>query len=181
LCHSRRRRSCRRSRRSNSWRNGRLRYNRRSHSRSGRRSRWRSRRPHPRGLRRRVSGFLFGLGLFLGSRFRVSDALQVLPNLLRDVFWNRAGVRLLFRDAIARQEVDDRLRFDLEFASQFVDSYLISFRHASYRPQLRRDLLLAYSCNLSLVLVGIFFSASFMPRFAVCLAAGFARLSCRRA
>ena len=37
----------------------------------------------------------------------------------------RARVRLLFRDADFRQEIDQDFRFDLEFARQLVNSNLI--------------------------------------------------------
>ncbi len=43
-------------------------------------------------------------------------------------------MRLLLRDAIPRQKVNNRLCLDLEFAGQFVDSDLVCFAHASYRP-----------------------------------------------
>src|SRR5579885_2925445 len=38
-------------------------------------------------------------------------------------------MRLLFRDPVLRQEVNDRLRLDLEFAGQFVDSDLVYVCH----------------------------------------------------
>jgi hypothetical protein len=43
-------------------------------------------------------------------------------------------VRLLLRDSIARQKVNNRLGLDFEFAGQLVDSDLICFAHASYGP-----------------------------------------------
>jgi hypothetical protein len=39
-------------------------------------------------------------------------------------------VRLLFRDAIPGQQVNDGLGLDLEFAGKFVDSDLIYVSHA---------------------------------------------------
>lgn len=43
-------------------------------------------------------------------------------------------MRLLFGDAVARQKVDDCFGLDLEFAGQFVNSYLVwVYRHAFLR------------------------------------------------
>ncbi len=52
-------------------------------------------------------------------------------------------MRLLLRDAISRQKVNDRLGLDLEFAGQLVDSDLICFAHASYGQFSNQNLLLA--------------------------------------
>ena len=41
----------------------------------------------------------------------------------------RARVRLLFRDADFRQEIDQDFRFNLEFARQLVNSNLIGICH----------------------------------------------------
>src|SRR5271156_5282454 len=38
-------------------------------------------------------------------------------------------MRLLFRDAVARQQVNDRLSFDLKLPRQFVNPYLICVVH----------------------------------------------------
>jgi len=63
-------------------------------------------------------GFLFG------------HALNLFAHFLRDVLGNRARVRLFFRYAIPRQQVNDGFRLDLQFAGQFVDSDLIYVGHA---------------------------------------------------
>jgi hypothetical protein len=60
-------------------------------------------------------------------------ALEDVPNLLRNVHRDGAGVRLLFGHTQARQKIDDRLRLDLELASQFVNSDLRCVSHASLR------------------------------------------------
>jgi hypothetical protein len=43
---------------------------------------------------------------------------------------NRAGVRLFFRDADLRQELDQDLGLDLQFARQFIDTDLIGICHS---------------------------------------------------
>ncbi len=98
---------------------------------------WRRRcagRTHPRSF---GSSFFrcslrFCIRLGLSLSFGLSQ--KIFANFLRDVFGDRARVRLLFRDAIARQKINDRLGFDLEFAGQFVDAYLVCFAHACCRP-----------------------------------------------
>ncbi len=45
-------------------------------------------------------------------------------------------MRLLFRDAVPRQQVNDGFRLDLQFAGQLVDSDLICVGHA-LRSELR--------------------------------------------
>jgi len=106
--------------------------NARSGCRSNRR-RW-SRRPHPRSASRRF----FSGSVRLGSRFRRSLRLRlsqnVLANFLRNILWDRARVRLLLRDAIPGQKVNDRLRFDLKLPRQLINSNLVCFVHASYGP-----------------------------------------------
>jgi len=51
--------------------------------------------------------------LRFGLRFGVRNTLEVLADFLRDIHGNGAGVRLLFGDAVPRQQVDDRFRLDL--------------------------------------------------------------------
>ena len=56
--------------------------------------------------------------------------MEVLAHFLRDVDGNRTGVRLLFGDAVSRQQVNDGLGLDLQLASEFIDSDLIRIGHA---------------------------------------------------
>jgi len=63
-------------------------------------------------------------------RFFFSHALNLFANLLRNILGNGARVRLFFRYAIPRQQVNDGFRLDLQFAGQFVDSDLIYVGHA---------------------------------------------------
>jgi len=63
-------------------------------------------------------------------RFRIRHALQVLANFLRYIYRNGAGVRLLFGDAVPREQVDDRFGLDLQLARQFIDPNLICVSHA---------------------------------------------------
>jgi hypothetical protein len=113
---------------------------------------WRSRcsRPHPRGFRRRFLRFF----VRFGSRFRLcfffGGALNLFAHFFRDVRGDRARVRLLFRDAIPRQQVNDGFRLDLEFAGQFVNSDLIYVGHAlrsELRLRLFRLRLLAFTAG----------------------------------
>jgi urocanate hydratase len=46
------------------------------------------------------------------------------PHLLRLVFFQRTGVRLLFGDSNFRQNIEDGLAFDFQFPGQVVDSNL---------------------------------------------------------
>jgi hypothetical protein len=62
-------------------------------------------------------------------RFGVRYALQVLADFFSDLHGNGAGVRLLFGDAVAWQQVDDRFGLDLQFARQFVNPDLICVSH----------------------------------------------------
>jgi hypothetical protein len=62
--------------------------------------------------------------------FRLSQ--EILADFFRYIDWNRARVRLLFRDAIPRQQVNNGFGLDLEFAGQLVDSYLVCVSHASF-------------------------------------------------
>ncbi len=43
-------------------------------------------------------------------------------------------MRLLLRDAVPGQKVNDRLGLDLEFSGQLVNANLVCFVHASYGP-----------------------------------------------
>jgi hypothetical protein len=70
-------------------------------------------RPHSRRFCGCFAGFLLGKGLLLGLGFSVSDPAQVLADFFRNVFRDRARVRLLFRDAIPGQQVNDRFCLDL--------------------------------------------------------------------
>jgi hypothetical protein len=107
-----------------------------SHARARRRSYrcCRSRRTHPRSL---GSGFLCS-GLRFRCSFGSSLGLCLTQNLfadfLRDIFRDRARVRLLLGHAIPGQKINNRLRLDLEFAGQLINSNLVCFDHASYRP-----------------------------------------------
>ena len=51
--------------------------------------------------------------------------LKVLANFFRDIHWDGAGVRLLFRDAVAGQKVNDRFGLNLELAGQLINSDLV--------------------------------------------------------
>jgi hypothetical protein len=53
----------------------------------------------------------------------------MLSDQLRVIDIDRTRMRLLFRDADLGQKIDQHLGFDFEFASQFVNSNLICFRH----------------------------------------------------
>jgi hypothetical protein len=65
-------------------------------------------------------------------RFFLSGTLNLLAHFLSDVLRNRARVRLLFRNSIPGQQINDGFRLDLEFAGQLVDSDLIYVGHASF-------------------------------------------------
>ena len=107
-------------------------------------------RSHSRSLRCRFLRlfFYFGsrlrLGLFFGS------ALNLFAHLFRNVRGDRTRVRLLFRDAVPRQKVNDGFRLDLEFAGQLVNSDLIYVGHAlrsELRLRLFRLRLLAFTAG----------------------------------
>ena len=87
-------------------------------------------RSHARGLRSRFLRFLFRFGSRFRLRFLFGGSLNLLAHFLSDVRGDRARVRLLFRDAIPGQQVNDGLGLDLEFAGKFVDSDLIYVSHA---------------------------------------------------
>ena len=88
------------------------------------------RRLHSRGFRRRILRFFFRLSRRFRLCFRFSDTLNLLAHFLRDVHRNRTRVRLLFRNAVAGQKINDRLGLDLQLAGQLVDSDLICVCHA---------------------------------------------------
>ncbi len=118
------------------WRNGRRGWRFDSHARARRRSYrcCRSRRTHPRSL---DSGFLcdsLSLRRSLGSSLGLCLTQNLFADFLRDILRDRAGVRLLLGYAIPRQKINDRLRLDLEFPGQLINSNLVCFVHASYRP-----------------------------------------------
>ncbi len=77
----------------------------------GRNSRW----PHPRSFRRSFFRFLFRFSGGLRRSFRLCLSQNILADLFGDILRDRARVRLLFRDAIPRQKVNDRFGLDLEF------------------------------------------------------------------
>jgi hypothetical protein len=54
----------------------------------------------------------------------LASPLEMGANLLRLVFFERAGVRLLFGNADFLQNIEDRLAFDFQFSGQIVDSNL---------------------------------------------------------
>ena len=151
-CGRRDRRRCRRSRRrcarrrsrnrmcprGRSNRRRRFRCRGRCRSSYGRRChwlRWRSRRrygrrrcgsrTHPRRFCRRIFRFLVRLGLGFSRRFRVRYSLEMFAHFLRNIRGNGARVRLLFRDAIPGQQVNNSLRLDLQLARQLVNSDLV--------------------------------------------------------
>jgi hypothetical protein len=88
------------------------------------------RRSHPRGFRRGILCFFLRFGSRFRLRFLFGGSLDFFAHLLRDIGRNRARVRLLFRDAIAGQQVNNGFGLDLEFSGQFVDSDLIYVGHA---------------------------------------------------
>src|SRR6202011_3085697 len=59
------------------------------------------------------------------SVFRL--AFNFRANFYGDVFRNGTRVSLLFRDAVARQKVDNGLGFDFQLAGQLVNTNLICF------------------------------------------------------
>ena len=63
------------------------------------------------------------------GRFLVGLARQLPANLFGHVHGNGTRVGLLFRNAVARKQVDDRFGFDFQLASQFIDAYLICVVH----------------------------------------------------
>jgi len=85
---------------------------------------------HPRGLRSRILRFFFRLGSRFHLRFGFGGSLKIFAHFLSDVCGDRARVRLLFRDAVPGQQVNDGFGFDLEFAGQLVNSDLIYVGHA---------------------------------------------------
>jgi hypothetical protein len=101
---------------------------------SRRNGRRRPGRTHPRRFGRGFLGFFFRFGF--GFRLSLSFGLaqQVFANFFRDVFGNGTRVGLLLGYSIPGQKVNNGFRLDLQFACQLVDSDLISFAHASYRP-----------------------------------------------
>jgi hypothetical protein len=101
-------------------------------------------RPHSRGFCRGFLRFLFHFGRRFGSRFRISNSLEVLAHFLGDIHRDGTRVRLLLRDAIPWQEVDDGFGLDLEFAGQLVDSDLVCVSHASLGFGLFWMLLIAF-------------------------------------
>jgi hypothetical protein len=88
------------------------------------------RRPHSRSLHRRILRFFICLGRRFRLRFHFGNALNLLAHFLRDVHRNRTRVRLLFRNAVAGQKVNNRLGLDLQLAGQLVDSDLVCVGHA---------------------------------------------------
>jgi hypothetical protein len=100
--------------------------------------RWHGRRSPSRGLGGGFLRFFFGFGGSFGLRFRFGHPLDPLANLFRNVGRNRARMRLLFRDAILGQQVNNGLGLDLKLPGQLVDSDLIRVGHALRRyPKLR--------------------------------------------
>ena len=95
-----------------------------------RRGRGSSGRTHPRRFCCRVLRVFFRLGLGFRRCFRVRYALNMFAYFLRDILGNGARVRLLFCDAVARQQVNDGLRLDLQLARQLINSDLVYVSHA---------------------------------------------------
>ncbi len=98
------------------WRCGNWRWGRRNYGR-----------PAASRLSRRFFSLRFGLGAGFCSFFRVGRALQFLANFYRDIFRDRTRVRLLFRDAVARQKIDDRFGLNFQLAGQFIYTNLVCF------------------------------------------------------
>jgi hypothetical protein len=99
----------------------------------------RRRRRSNRGFQARCpgSGILCGLVrnglLFLGG-FRVGHSAKVFAHFDGCGYLDRTRVRLFLGNAGVGQIVNDGLRFDLELASQFVDSDLIRIGHCPPGP-----------------------------------------------
>jgi hypothetical protein len=91
---------------------------------------WGSRRLHARCFGRRFLRFLLRLRRGLSRSLGVGNSLEVLADLFRNIGRDGTRVRLLFADTIPRQEVNDGLGLDLEFAGQLVDSDLVYVSHA---------------------------------------------------
>jgi len=87
-------------------------------------------RPHPCGLRSSFLRFFFRPGSRFYLCFFFGGSLNLFAHLLGDVRRDRTRVRLLFRDAVARQQVNDGFSLDLQFAGQLVNSDLICVGHA---------------------------------------------------
>jgi hypothetical protein len=83
------------------------------------------RRTHPRRFRRRILRVFFRFSLRFRLCFRVRYTLKMFAHLLRDIRGNGAGVRLLFRDAIPGQQVNNRFRLDLQLAGQLINANLV--------------------------------------------------------
>ena len=97
-------------------------------------SRWRWRGWfHPRSSSSSFLCFFFGFGGSFSLRFGFGLAANLLAHFFSDVRWNRARMRLLFRDAVLRQQVNNGFGLDLELPGQFVDSDLIRVAHALRR------------------------------------------------
>jgi hypothetical protein len=94
--------------------------------RYGCRRRWRCRRPGAC-LGRGFLGLRLRLGLRLGCGVGLGSPRDVPANLYGHVFRDRARVRLLFRDSVARQKIDDGFGLHFQFAGQFVNTDLICF------------------------------------------------------
>ncbi len=94
---------------------------RRCNHRLHRCSRW----THPRRFRRRVPRLFVRFGLRFRRCFRVRYSLKMFAHFLRNIRGYRARVRLLFRDAVSGQQVDNGFRLDLQLASQLVNSDLV--------------------------------------------------------
>ena len=134
------------------WRNRSRRRTRFHYGRCHTRLWWRSgcSRPHPRGFRCRFLRFFVRFGNRFRLRFFFGSALNLFAHFFRDVRGDRTRVRLLFRDAIPRQQVNDGFRLDLEFAGQLVNSDLIYVGHAlrsELRLRLFRFRLLAFAAS----------------------------------
>jgi hypothetical protein len=67
--------------------------------------------------------------LGFGGSFLRRQSRKMLSRKLRMFEIERARVRLLFRDADFRQEIDQDFCFNLEFARQLVNSNLIGICH----------------------------------------------------
>ncbi len=66
---------------------------------------------------------------------------------------NRAGVRLFFGDADFREELDQDLRLDLQFARQFIDTDLIGICHSPLSSLVPYNSIQDSDCNLPTIVM----------------------------
>lgn len=76
------------------------------------------------------SSFL-GLTIRLRGLLGVRLTLEMSANFFGDIYGNGAGMGFLFGYAKPSQQIDNGFRFNLEFAGEFVDTYLGCVTHAT--------------------------------------------------